>query len=46
MTDLRKIAVLGGGNGAHAMAADLVLDRDKHARRYIEAYRQRNKQQK
>ena len=25
MTDLKRIAVLGGGNGAHAMAADLAL---------------------
>jgi opine dehydrogenase len=25
MTDRKRIAVLGGGNGAHAMAADLVL---------------------
>jgi len=28
------------------MASDLILGRDKHARRYIEAYRQRPKQQK
>jgi len=28
------------------LAADLVLDRDKRARRYIEAYRQRQKQEK
>ena len=28
------------------VAADLILGRDKHARRYIEAYRQRPKQQK
>ena len=28
------------------IAADLILGRDKHARRYIEAYRQRQRQQK
>jgi len=28
------------------VAADLILDRDKHARRYIEAYRQRQRLQK
>ena len=28
------------------MAADLILGRDKHARRYVGAYRQRQEQQK
>jgi hypothetical protein len=28
------------------VAADLILGRDKHARRYIETYRQRPKQQR
>jgi 5-methyltetrahydrofolate--homocysteine methyltransferase len=31
---------------AAVVAADLVLGRDKHARRYIGAYRQRQEQQK
>jgi len=31
---------------AAVVATDLILDRDKHARRYIEAYRQRPKQEK
>jgi len=39
ITDAAKV-------GPTVMASDLILGRDKHARRYVEAYRQRPKQQK